>query len=248
VNIALTQTARPPFKAPSCIPVLARLVPIGNGSLALKTKVTEADLDTWIAPQEASEILGVSLTSVYALLDNRYLVSQRPLPRKIRINLGSVLAYKRAAADPAFWSTPSTRAKYVEGVRNVNQSAFHGAPKGAYDITLVNGTLIAKPKPDATPTDAWLTPKKAAEFLGIKTRTLYQLLDDSEPYLVSKRPLKRKIMVSRKSVLDYKRAVANPAFWRTPSLRAEYVEGVRDATAALSLLQQVAWAAAKCGK
>ena len=106
-----------------CFPILADLQARGDGTFVLRPRVMGSDLDTWISPKQVRDILSIRTTrSVYYLLDESepYLVSYRPLPRKIVISLKSVQDYKRAAADPAFWSqeTPALRNAHIARVRS----------------------------------------------------------------------------------------------------------------------------------
>jgi hypothetical protein len=225
------------------ISVMAELVPIGDGSMALKTRASESDLDTWVTVQEAAELLNLAVTSIYSLLDSQwpFLVSRRPLPRKITISLASITAFKQATADTAFWSDAGNQAAFVEGVRRKDISAH-------YNFSVVNGTLVAKPQSATSAKEAeWVTPRQAAEILGMNPRRVYQLINGpyNIPYLVSKRILLRKLVISAESIKAFKRAVADPTFWRDKIRREKFVADVSQAVAALALEHQQTWAAAE---
>ena len=66
-----------------------------------------------------------------------------------------------------------------------------------------DGTYVLKPQTVPSGIDTWISPKKAAKIIGIEGRSIYKLLDPSNPFLVCKRPLKAKCLVSLRSVLAY---------------------------------------------
>ena len=85
------------------LPVLAELIPRGDGTFILKPKVPDQELDTWITVRQAAEVIGhVGRKAVYRLLDG-YLVYRRPLRKKILVSLKSAHAYREATQDPEFW-------------------------------------------------------------------------------------------------------------------------------------------------
>ena len=108
-----------PSKDQLTFPILADLQPRGDGTYTLKPRVMDSDLDTWVSPKEAAKILGIKPRSIYYLLDEfePFLVSQRPLSRKIIVSIKSIQSYKRATADPAFWTTPALKTAYITAVR-----------------------------------------------------------------------------------------------------------------------------------
>jgi hypothetical protein len=99
-----------------------------------------------------------------------------------------------------------------------------------------DGSYILRPRPPGPAGDAWLTPKQAAAYLGISLTAVYGLLDESAPMLVSKRPLRWKILVSLPSLEAYARATADPSFWTSARLRAAHIAECRDAVCRLSAL------------
>jgi len=88
------------------LPILADLLPRGDGTFILKPRVPSSDLDAWLRPKEVAKMLGVSLTEVYGLLDasEPFLVSRRPARFKILVSLKSVRLFRAATSDPAFWT------------------------------------------------------------------------------------------------------------------------------------------------
>lgn len=76
-----------------------------------------------------------------------------------------------------------------------------------------DGTYVLKPQTVPSCIDTWISPKKAAKIIGIEGRSIYKLLDPSNPFLVCKRPLKAKCLVSLRSVLAFMKATSDPDFW-----------------------------------
>ncbi len=88
-----------------------------------------------------------------------------------------------------------------------------------------DGTFILKPQVVESDTDTWLTPRQAAKVLGnLHTKSVYKLLGK---YLVFRRPLPRKILVSLHSALLFKQATMNEDFWDDPYLRKQVIEQVQ---------------------
>lgn len=86
------------------LPVIAELVPRGDGSFVLKPVIPDSGMDTWLPVSKVSVMLGIGKTSTYDLIENGFLVSKRPLKCKILVSLQSVEAYKAAVSDSEFWS------------------------------------------------------------------------------------------------------------------------------------------------
>ena len=101
------------------LPVLADLMPRGDGSYILRPRLPGPEMDTWLTPKQVASHLGVSKRAVYDLLDETepLLASRRPLPRKILVSLASVREFARLTADPAFWSDPKLRQGLVSASR-----------------------------------------------------------------------------------------------------------------------------------
>jgi hypothetical protein len=99
-----------------------------------------------------------------------------------------------------------------------------------------DGTFILKPHVPASALDDWIPVKAAAKLIGISLTEIYSLLDASEPYLVSRRPARWKILISLKSTRAFHSATANPAFWTDAgkTLRNNLIAACRAAQAALA--------------
>jgi hypothetical protein len=81
------------------------------------------------------------------------------------------------------------------------------APRG-------DGTFILKPRViELADEDTWISPKDAARVVGVSLTEVYGLLDAAEPFLVSRRPARWKILVSLKSALAFRRATVKEDFW-----------------------------------
>lgn len=98
-----------------------------------------------------------------------------------------------------------------------------------------DGTFILKPRIVDSDMDTWIQVKEAAKFIGISLTEIYGLFDPAEPFLVSRRPAKRKILVSLKSARAFRRATANADFWEDggKTLRNTHLAATRAALAAL---------------
>src|SRR4051794_17229137 len=66
--------------------------------------------------------------------------------------------------------------------------------------------------------DVWITPAQARKILGIAPSAIYRLIDPTRPFLVVKRPLPRKILVSLRSVRAFSEATKDPEFWESKPL------------------------------
>jgi len=70
--------------------------------------------------------------------------------------------------------------------------------------------------------DVWVTPSQARKILGIAPSAIYRLVEPDRPFLVAKRPLPRKILISLRSVKAFSEATKNPDFWQSPSLQQQF--------------------------
>lgn len=77
--------------------------------------------------------------------------------------------------------------------------------------------------------DVWITAAQAGKILGVGYSAVYRLVDPDRPFLVAKRPLPRKILISLRSVRAFAEATKNPLFWQTPELQEEVLAKVREA-------------------
>lgn len=89
-----------------------------------------------------------------------------------------------------------------------------------------DGTYILKPRVLEEDGDTWLTPRQAGEVLGqLKSKSVYKLLGE---FLVFRRPLPHKILISLRSVLALKQATGDADFWEDPELQKRIVTQVRE--------------------
>lgn len=88
-------------------PVMAELLPCGDGRFILKPHAPDELGEGWISTREAAKILGFTgenaNRSVLRLADDGYIESRRPSPMKVKISLKSVLEHKEKTKDPEFW-------------------------------------------------------------------------------------------------------------------------------------------------
>ena len=90
-----------------------------------------------------------------------------------------------------------------------------------------DGTFVLRPKVPDQDLDTWITVRQAAEILGnLNPKTIYPLLGE---YLVYRRPLPNRIVVSLKSVLALKQATQDADFWDNVELRCRLREQVKSA-------------------
>ena len=100
-------------------------------------------------------------------------------------------------------------APHKQGLRDQLPSPL--VPLLAEMVSRGDGTYVLKPRPPGPDLDSWITIAQAAEIMeNIHPRTLYRLLGE---YLVYRRPLPRKVLVSLKSALALKKATLDPEFW-----------------------------------
>jgi hypothetical protein len=73
--------------------------------------------------------------------------------------------------------------------------------------------------------DTWITVREAAKIVGnVNPRRLYQFLGK---YLVYRRPLPRRVVVSLKSVLAFRQATQDADFWENEELQERIIEDVQ---------------------
>jgi hypothetical protein len=101
---------------PALLPLLSKIIPLGDGSFVLRPELVEQNEEQWIGLQAAGRVLNVSTRTVNRWL-GVYLVSRRPGKSKHLVNLASALRLRRATSDPRFWDTPSLQAPLKESVK-----------------------------------------------------------------------------------------------------------------------------------
>ena len=90
-----------------------------------------------------------------------------------------------------------------------------------------DGSYILKPKAPDRDLDTWISLRQAAELIGnVHNKSLYPLLGE---YLVYKRPLPGRVVVSLRSVLALKQATDDVEFWGNPGLKKRFKEQVKAA-------------------
>jgi len=80
-----------------------------------------------------------------------------------------------------------------------------------------DGTFILRPSLPDQDLDTWITVKQTDQVLGcLNPKSVYRLLGE---YLVYRRPLPSRILVSLRSVLALKQAAQDAEFWSNPELQ-----------------------------
>lgn len=79
-----------------------QVIPQGDGSVILKPGKPTSE----VSPKVAAQMLGVSKSSVYELIQEGKLVYRRPLKKKILITTASIDAYRTETGDPEYWEQP----------------------------------------------------------------------------------------------------------------------------------------------
>ena len=94
-----------------------------------------------------------------------------------------------------------------------------------------DGTFIWRPRWFDSDLDTWITVGEAAKIVGpVKPRVVYKFLWE---FLVYRRPLPRKVVVSLKSALAFKQATQDADFWEDPALQQKCRDQVKRAMAEL---------------
>lgn len=99
-------------------------------------------------------------------------------------------------------------------------------------ISRGDGSFVLRPRVPAQDLDTWLTIQEAGEVIGsINAKSVYPLLGE---YLVYRKPLRRKILVSLKSALALKQATQDTEFWHNQALQQRLKDQVRKIMAELT--------------
>ncbi|MDB6059480.1 MAG: hypothetical protein JWO95_3324 [Verrucomicrobiales bacterium] len=69
--------------------------------------------------------------------------------------------------------------------------------------------------------DVWISAQQAGKILGIATSGIYRLIDPNRPFLVVKRPLPRKVLISLRSVTAFSEATKDAEFWESKVLQEQ---------------------------
>jgi excisionase family DNA binding protein len=67
----------------------------------------------YLTVAEAAEVAGVSVTTIYRLIEIGVLTVSRPSPMKIRILEASIRDYLSRSTDPEFWTKEKRKALYA---------------------------------------------------------------------------------------------------------------------------------------
>jgi hypothetical protein len=90
-------------------------------TIEIEPFASDSGLDVWISARQACGLLGVQRTAIYRLTDGEkpFLVSRRPLPRKVLISLRSVQAFAEATKDPLFWSSFDLQEAHLKRLKEI---------------------------------------------------------------------------------------------------------------------------------
>jgi hypothetical protein len=94
-----------------------------------------------------------------------------------------------------------------------------------------DGTFIVRPRVFDSDLDTWITINEAARIGTVKPRALYKYLG---LFLVYRRPLPRKFLVSLRSFMAFKQATQDADFWDNPALQQRCSDQVKKTMAALA--------------
>lgn len=112
---------------------------------------------------------------------------------------------------------PATPKGLLAAIPRIKQTAL---PSAAARSRSGSDPLPALPACEGL--DVWITPAQACKILGICDSAIYRLVDVDRPFLVVKRPLPRKILISLRSVRAFSEATKNPLFWQSKGLQEEF--------------------------
>src|SRR6476469_3121861 len=89
-----------------------------------------------------------------------------------------------------------------------NPSATIKSPsrRSRVDATATRNTVEIEPLAPDPGLDVWISTTQACGILGIKRTSMTRLLDGTEPFLVVRRPLPTKILISLRSVKEFAQA------------------------------------------
>lgn len=109
---------------PKATKITSRLGPEGEKpqkAIEIAPFAVDSALDVWITPKQACGILGVHRSAIYRLVDEAkpFLVSRRPLPKKVLISLRSVQAFAEATKDPMFWTSAKLQEAHVKKLKGI---------------------------------------------------------------------------------------------------------------------------------
>src|SRR5437867_11984484 len=130
------------------------------------------------------------------------------------------------------------------GAPGIGSVARAGAGAGGVQVPVLaelvargDGTYLLKPRVTEQDLDTWVTVAEAARILGMRPRTAYGLLGR---YLVFRRPLPRKTVVSLKSALALRQATSDSEFWENIEQRRRLERQVTAQMQALAAAAEIA--------
>lgn len=90
-----------------------------------------------------------------------------------------------------------------------------------------DGTWTLRPTLPQEDADSWVSIRQAAKVLGISEASAYKLKDAG--FMVHRRPLKGKITVSLRWLMQFRRATADEEFWQNCLSQKSFRDQVRSA-------------------
>lgn len=96
------------------LPIMASLVPKGDGSYTLRPRLPDTQGETWIRTKDAVRLSGQSDSTLYRWAEVGLITFRRPTPTKWEFELGSLQKLLQDIRDPEFWTT---RAKEAQALR-----------------------------------------------------------------------------------------------------------------------------------
>jgi hypothetical protein len=76
--------------------------------------------------------------------------------------------------------------------------------------------------------DVWISAQQASDILGVQRTAIYRLVDAAKPFLIMRRPLPRKVLVSLRSVQAFAQATKDPMFWTSTDLQEEHLKKLKE--------------------
>jgi hypothetical protein len=146
----MTITTPSSSQAGLVLPILAELTPCQDGTYILRPRVSDANIDSWIAPKRAAKLIGIRGRSIYRLVDPAcpFLVCKRPLRGRCLISLRSIQNFVAATSVPDFWDDRLQQQTLQAAVRQELESLQGlrpGAPAGAdQGATLSKKSFVCK--------------------------------------------------------------------------------------------------------
>lgn len=103
--------------APAEVPMMAQLLPRGDGTFTLKPRLPDAHGESWIPTREAKRISGQSDSTLYRWSEAGLIQARRPTATKWEFELRSLLAHMEAIKDPEFWERHRQAGEFLKSCR-----------------------------------------------------------------------------------------------------------------------------------